>query len=151
TGDKAEASRARKAGCGRLRWKVTSKSRLTVTSCRLRYHGLRGLRRSFSLDFAVTRSHVHLTSRAVNGVPSCHLTPWRNRNVSSVPSSFHDHSVARSGTTDARVFCGTCSSNVTRLLKTAIAGRVATGVASSWIDIEAGLSIMYCRRMPPDF
>ena len=27
-----------------------------------------------------SRSNVHLTSLAVNGLPSCHLTPWRNLN-----------------------------------------------------------------------
>ena len=39
----------------------------------------------------------------------------------------------------------------TRLLKTAITGRVAAGVASSWIDMLAGLSIIYCRKIPPCF
>jgi hypothetical protein len=42
---------------------------------------------------------VHLTSLAVNGLPSRHLTPWRKGRVSSVPSSFHDQLVAKSGTT----------------------------------------------------
>ena len=32
---------------------------------------------------------MHLTSSAVNGLPSCHLTPSRNLKVSSVPSSLH--------------------------------------------------------------
>src|SRR5438132_4082592 len=122
-----------------------------VTSSRLRYHGLRGLTRSFSLDLPVKRSQVHFTSLAVNGLPSCQATPWRSGTVSSVPSSFHDQPVARSGTIEPRLFCGTCSSNRTRLLTTAITGRVATGVASSWIDMLAGLSIIYCRRMPPCF
>ena len=36
-------------------------------------------------------------------------------------------------------------------MKTAIIGRVATGVASSWIDMLAGLSIIYCRKIPPCF
>src|SRR5712691_6513428 len=40
---------------------------------------------------------------------------------------------------------------MTRLLKTAIIGRSANAVASSRIDIEAGLSGLYIRRMPPDF
>ena len=40
------------------------------------YQDLRGLRRSFSLDLPVSRSQVHLTSLAVKGLPSCHLTPW---------------------------------------------------------------------------
>src|SRR5262249_57587607 len=40
-------------------------------------HALRGLRRSFSPDLPSSMSHVYLTSWAVNGRPSCHLTPWR--------------------------------------------------------------------------
>src|SRR5262249_36596225 len=92
------------AGCGRCRWKVTSKSPLVVTSSRLRYHDLRGLRRSLSLDLPVSRSQVHLTSLAVKGLPSCHLTPSRNGKVSSVPSSLHDQPVARSGTIDCKLF-----------------------------------------------
>src|ERR1051326_8742602 len=40
---------------------------------------------------------------------------------------------------------------MTRLLKTPIIGPSAKTVASSWIDIEAGLSAVYIRRMPPDF
>jgi len=40
---------------------------------------------------------------------------------------------------------------MTGLLKTPIIGRSATTVDSSWIDIEAGLSMMYCRSMPPGF
>src|SRR5215469_8909911 len=54
--------------------------------------------RNFSLDLPLSRSQVHLTSLAVNGLPSCHLTPSRSGNVRSVPSSFHDQPVARSGT-----------------------------------------------------
>jgi hypothetical protein len=53
---------------------------LALTSARLRYHDLRGLRRGLSVDLPVKRSQVHLTSLAVNGLPSCHLTPSRNRN-----------------------------------------------------------------------
>src|ERR1700738_3850258 len=68
-----------------------------------------GLRRSFSADLPVSRSQVHLTSLAVNGLPSCHLTPGRNGRVSSVPSSFHDQPVARSGTIDAMLFFATSS------------------------------------------
>src|SRR6266446_4569690 len=150
-GDNADARTAINAGCGRFRRKVTSKSPLVVTSSRLRYQGLRGLTRSFSFDLPVKRSQVHLTSFAVNGLASCQVMPWRSGNVSSVPSSFHAHPVARSGTIELRLFCGTCSSNKTRLLKTALTGRVATGVASSWIDMLAGLSIMYCRKIPPCF
>jgi hypothetical protein len=54
------------AGCGRCRWKVTSKSPLAVTFSRLWYQDLRGLRRSLWLDLPVSRSQVHLTSSAVS-------------------------------------------------------------------------------------
>jgi hypothetical protein len=40
---------------------------------------------------------------------------------------------------------------MTRLLKTAIIGRSANTVASSWIDMLAGLSGEYILRMPPAF
>ena len=40
---------------------------------------------------------VHLTSAAVNGLPSCHLTPRRSGKVSSVPSSFHAQPVVEIG------------------------------------------------------
>ena len=94
---------------------------------------------------------MHFTSLAVNGLPSCHLTPWRNGRVSSVPSSFHDQPVARSGTIDPMLFCGTCWSNITRLLKTPIIGRLTAPVASSCIDMLAGLSKCDICKTPPDF
>jgi hypothetical protein len=96
--------------------------------------------RGWSLASPVKRSQVHLTSRAVNSCPSCHLTPLRSLNVSSVPSSFQVQLVAQSGTIDCGLFCATCWSNITRLLKTLIVGRFAASVDSSSIDIEAGLS-----------
>src|SRR6516164_2442884 len=49
--------------------------------------------RNLSLPVPIRRSHVHLTSAAVNGLPSCHLTPWRSGKVSSLPSSLHSHLV----------------------------------------------------------
>src|SRR5216683_6872136 len=82
----------------------------------------RGLKRSFSVDFSRMRSQVHCTSLAVNFWPSCHLTPWRSEKVTAVPSSLHDQPVARSGTIEARLFCLTCWSKTTRLLKTPISG-----------------------------
>jgi hypothetical protein len=48
--------------------------------------------------------------------------------------------VAKSGTIDCRLFCFTCWSNMTRLLKTPITGRWAKTVVSSRIDMLAGLS-----------
>jgi hypothetical protein len=115
------------------------------------YQDLRGLIRSFSLALPVNRSQVHLTSRAVNGLPSCHLTPWRSGNVSSVPSSFHDQLVARSGITDCILVCGTSCLYMTRLLNTPITGRSAATVDSSRIDMLAGLSKCDILRMPPCF
>src|SRR5215472_11405879 len=130
---------------------MTSQSPLTVTSSRFRYQDLRGLTRSLFSDLPVSMSQVHLTSWAVNGLPSCHLTPWRNGKVSSVPSSLHAQPVARSGTIDCRLFCFTCWSKRTRLLNTPIIGPSATKVISSWIDMLAGLSRLYILRMPPAF
>ncbi len=51
-------------------------------------------------------SKVHLTSAAVNGLPSCHFTPSRRAKVSVLPSSLQVHLVARSGTMPSRLFCG---------------------------------------------
>src|SRR5215468_145783 len=122
-----------------------------VTSWRFRYQDLRGLSRNFSSDLPVSMSQVHLTSLAVNGLPSCHLTPWRSGKVSSVPSSLHDQLTARSGTMDCMLFCGTSCLYITRLLKTPIIGRLAAAVASSCNDMLAGLSKCDILRMPPCF
>src|SRR5580704_2624711 len=107
--------------------------------------------RSFSAALPLNRSQVHLTSRAVNGSPSCHLTPWRSGKVSSVPSSFEDQLVARSGTIDLMLFCGTSCLYITRLLKTPIIGRSAAAVDSSRSDMLAGLSKWEILRIPPVF
>src|ERR1700751_678585 len=122
-----------------------------MTSSRLRYQDLRGLTRNFSVVLPVTRSQVHLTSAAVNGLPSCHLTPSRSLKVSSFPSSLHDHLEARSGTIELRVVCGTCWSNMTRLLNTPIIGPSTTIVDCSWIDTLAMLVPSGILRMPPGF
>ena len=71
---------------------------------------------------------MHLTSAAVKGLPSCHLTPWCSGKVSSVPSSLQFHSVASSGTIKLGVFCGSSCLNMTRLLNTAIVGRLTAAV-----------------------
>src|SRR5215472_7216935 len=94
---------------------------------------------------------VHLTSLAVNGLPSCHLMPWRSGKVSSVPSSLHDQLTARSGTIDCIVFCGASCLYITRLLKTPIIGRLAAAVASSCNDMLAGLSKCDIFNTPPCF
>src|SRR5262245_15445405 len=111
-----------------------------VTSSRLRYQALRGLRRSFSLDLPSKVSQVHFTSLAVKGLPSCHLTPSRSRKRNSVLDESQDHSLARSGTIEAKLACATCWSNMTRLLNRPIAGPSAANVTSSWSDRLAGLS-----------
>src|SRR5438067_12405083 len=90
--------------------------------------------------FAGDQVPVHLTSAAVNGLPSCHLTPSRSLKVSSFPSSLHDQLVARSGTIDSTRFCATCWSNRTRLLNTPIIGMIVEMLPSSRIDMLAGLS-----------
>src|SRR5215469_3050818 len=79
------------------------------------------------------------------------LTPWRNEKVSSAPSSFHDQLVARSGTIDCRLACGTSCWYMTRLLKTCIIGCSAARVDSSRIDMLAGLSKCENLRIPPLF
>src|SRR5262249_9354776 len=106
---------------------------------------------NFSADWPLISSQVHLTSRAVKGLPSCHLTPGRNLKVSSLPSSLHDQLRARSGTIDSRLFCGTCWSNMTRLLTTPIIGPKVAIVDSSWIDMLAGLVPIGILKTPPGF
>src|SRR6516225_5666866 len=107
--------------------------------------------RSLSLALPINRLMVHLTSAAVNGFPSCHLTPCRSGKVSSVPSSFHAQPVARSGTIERKLFCGTCWSNMTRLLNTPDIGRLTACVDSSSGDMLAGLSKCPSLKMPPGF
>src|ERR1700746_4154212 len=122
-----------------------------MTSSRLRYQDLRGLTRNFSVDLPVIRSQVHLTSAAVNGLPSCHLTPSRSLKVSSVPSSLHAQLSARSGTIDFKLFCFTLGSNITRLLNTPMIGATIEIVPSSRIDLFRGLSRCHTRNVPPCF
>src|ERR1700730_17658262 len=96
--------------------------------------------RSLSLALSIKRSKVHLTSAAGKGLPSCHLTHCRNGKVNSVPSSFHDQLVARSGTIERKLFCCSSCLNMTRLLNTPDIGRLTAWVDSSSIDVLAGLS-----------
>ena len=95
-------------GCGRLRWKVTSLSPLTGTSLTNSYQSLRGFLRNLSCALPCSRSKVHFTSLAVNGTPSCHLTPERSLKVSAVFDLSQAQLVARSGTMVARLVCGLC-------------------------------------------
>src|SRR6516225_11236075 len=95
-------------GLNSMNLKVPSNSPRVLTSATLSYQDLRGLTRSLSLPVSISKFQVHLTSAAVNDLPSCHLTPWRSGKVSSLPSSFHSHLVATSGTIESRLFCATC-------------------------------------------
>src|SRR6516225_791851 len=107
----------------------------------LRYQALRELGGSLSAGLAVSMSQGHLTSAAgVNGLPSCHLTPCRSLKVSRVWSSSHDQLSASSGWINSGRFCLSSCLNKTRLLKTPIIGATVEIVASSWIDMLAGLS-----------
>src|SRR5260370_8967871 len=128
---------------------MTAYSPSVVTLSRFLYQAFRGLHRSFSLDLPSSMSQVRRTSPAVNGLPSCHSPPSRSHNVSWVPSSLHDQRVARSGTIEFRLFCGWSCLYMTRLLKTPIIGTTVEYVASSWMDMLAGLSQFYIFRNPP--
>jgi hypothetical protein len=87
-----------KEGCGRFSTKVASWSPLTVTSFRFCHHTARGFLRKSSGSLPVSRFQVHCTSLAVNGLPSCHLTPWRSLKVSLVLLASQAQLSARSGT-----------------------------------------------------
>src|SRR5712691_9824583 len=135
----APASMVSTEGCGRPSTNVTSRSPFTVTALRLNHHGLRGLLRSFDSG-EISMSQVHFTSALVKGLPSCHFTPSRSLKVSSVPSAFHAHSVASSGTMWSGAFCFDVGSKTTRLLYTDMNGMTVEIVASSWIEALGGLS-----------
>src|SRR5262252_4823107 len=138
-------------GCGRFRLKITSSSPLTVTLSRLVYQDARGFLRKSSGSFPVSLFQVHCTSFAENGLPSCHLTPWRSLKMSLVLSAFQDQLSARSGTMLLGLFCFSFGLNITKLLNTPIIGIEVEMVASSWIDMLGGLSRCRPCRMPPCF
>src|SRR5215510_11396837 len=114
-GEKPEASRPSNAGCGAFSLRTVSLSPFTVTLSTLAYQPLRKLTLKFSGALPCSRSMVHLTSAALNGLPSCHLTPLRRLKVNVLPSSLHVHFSARSGTMSSRLFCFLAGSNMTRL------------------------------------
>src|SRR5256885_5643134 len=130
---------------------AASKSPLVVTFSTLAYQPLRKLTLKLSLAVPASSSKVHLTSAAVNGLPSCHFTPSRSAKVRVLPSSLQVHLVARSGVMPSRLFCRALGSNTTRLLNTPIIGITTEIVPSSWIDMLAGLSRWAMRRTPPCF
>ena len=120
-------------------------------SLMLNHHVLCGFFRSLPLTLPDRMSKVHFTSALVNGLPSCHLTPSRNWNVSVRSSSLSAQDVARSGTTLSSRFSRLSGSNTTRLLNTAMNGMTVEIVASSRIEALGGLSRWVTRSVPPCF
>ncbi len=113
-----------------------------LTSRSLVYQTLRGLRlKSWTSLLPMIIRQVHCTSLAVNGAPSCHLTPCRSLKVSLVLVESHDQLSARSGITVSMLSCTLKGSNATRLLNTAANGVTEAMVASSCSEVEGGLSL----------
>src|SRR5450432_3915114 len=113
-----------------------------LTSCSLEYQTLRGLRwKSVVSPLPISIRQVHCTSFAVNGLPSCHLTPCRSLKVSFVFVESHDQLSARSGITVSMLSCTLAGSNITRLLNTAENGVTDAIVDSSSKDVLGGLSL----------
>src|ERR1700722_2481868 len=113
-----------------------------LTSCNLPYQTLRGLRwKSWVSPLPISIRQVHCTSLAVNGLPSCHMTPCRSLKVSLVLVASHDQLSARSGITVSRLSCALCGSNTTRLLNTAANGITEAMVDSSISEVLGGLSL----------
>src|ERR1700722_16385067 len=96
-----------------------------------------------------TASQVHFTSAEVNGLPSCHFTPWRSLKVSWGFSVLYDQLSARSGTIWSGLFTFSLGSNTTRLLNTAMNGWFTEIVDSSWIEALGGLSRCEIFSVPP--
>ena len=138
-------------GCGRLRWTVACRSLSAVTLSTLAYHDRRGFLRSLFSPLPISMSKVQTTSLAVNGLPSCQVTPSCSLKTRSLPSALQLHDLARSGTMPSGVFCGLCWSKITRLFITAMNGITVELVASSWIDPLGGLSRWNIFRTPPGF
>src|SRR4029078_6764480 len=99
---------SRMEGCGRFRWMVASRSPLVVISVTFSHQSLRGFLRNLSSPLPCNRSNVHFTSFAVNGFPSCHLTPECSLKVSARLSALHDQLSARSGLIVPMLFWGLC-------------------------------------------
>src|SRR5476651_2041804 len=117
------------------------------------YQILRGLLRMKSALSSApsTASNVHFTSFAVNGLPSCHVTPGCSLNVGLVLLSSHDQLSARSGTSLSALFTFSWGSNTTRLLNTAMKGWFTEIVVSSWIEALGGFSRWEICSVPPAF
>src|ERR1700704_1642846 len=109
-----------------------------MTSLTFSYQIARGLRRRYSGSLPLRRCHVHCTSLAVNGFPSCQVTPGRKFSVSLVPVVSQSQLSASSGTMVPNSPRGFIGSNRTRLLKIAMNGMLVAIVDSSWIDALGG-------------
>src|SRR5439155_892853 len=117
------------------------------------YQSFRGLMRSFAGASAVSRSmsKVTLTSREVNGWPSCHFTPLRRKNTRFRKLSCHDHFSASSPMIVSTLSVFLRGSKSTRLLRHGIAGQTVEIVAVSWMANPCGRSSRSIRlRTPPD-
>src|SRR5215510_3862721 len=88
-----------------------------LTLSRLVYQDARGFLRKSSESCPVSLFQVHCTSFAVNGLPSCHLTPSCSLKVSLVLVASQVQLSARSGTIVSGLLSGTLWSKMTRLLK----------------------------------
>src|ERR1700761_5867522 len=109
------------------------------TACSFVYQIFLGLRRkSVVSPFPISIRQVHCTSLAVNGVPSCHLTPCRSLKVSLVFVASRDQLSARSGMIVSRLSWVFAGSNRTRLLKIAAKGVTEAMVDSSSSEVEGG-------------
>src|SRR5262245_37509698 len=75
TGRTTEDDGLQRVGCGPF---SAEQSPLVVISATLRYQALRGVMRNLSAERSISASQVHLTSRAVKGLPSCHVAPCRS-------------------------------------------------------------------------
>src|SRR5262245_14086796 len=113
-----------------------------VTSCRLIHHTERGLLRNSSACLPLSLSQVHCTSLAVNGRPSCHLTPVRSLTVSLVRDSSHAQLSASSGTMVSRPLRGLDWSKMRRLLKMPEELIAVAMVASSRLEALGGFELL---------
>jgi hypothetical protein len=86
--------------------------------------------------------HVHCTSFAVNGLPSCHLTPWRSLSVSFVRVSSQAQLSASSGAIVSKPLRGFPWSKIRRLLKTPENTMAVAMVASSMMEALGGLELL---------
>ena len=98
----------RSDGCGRPNLNATSRSPFGTTACTLSYQDLRGFLRNLSASLPCSKSMVHFTSLAVNGLPSCHFTPGCSLKVRVLPPSPQAQLSASSGRIVSGLFWAMC-------------------------------------------